>query len=138
MSKSEIKKGYYENGNIKYECYYLNGKCHRDDGPAYIRYYEYINACVYYKQYYTNGVWNRINGPAVIFYYENGNLEHEHYYLNGTRHRDNGPAYIAYYPDGNVWYVYHYINGEVLTEDEWYQRLTVKQRVNLLYGKGNE
>jgi hypothetical protein len=32
----------------------------------------------------------------------------------------------------------YWINGERLTKDEWYQRLTVKQRVNLLYGKGNE
>jgi len=49
----EIKREYYENGNIEHEEYYLNGKKHR------------------------------IERPASIYYYENGNTRDEFYYLDG-------------------------------------------------------
>jgi hypothetical protein len=78
------------------------------------------------------------NAEVKKTYHENGNIYSESYYLDGKYHREVGPAYISYYPNGNVWYVYYYINGEVLTEQQWYQRLTAKQKVNLLYRKGNE
>ena len=44
---------YYDNGNISSEQYFLNGKYHRE------------------------------NGPAIIRYYQDGKIEHESYYLNG-------------------------------------------------------
>ena len=70
--------------------------------------------------------------------YKNGNTRYEVYYLNGKPHRENGPAYISYYENGNIDYEHYLINGEWLTKEKWYSRLTTKQKVNLLYGKGNE
>jgi antitoxin component YwqK of YwqJK toxin-antitoxin module len=108
MNKLEGKREYYKNGNIQCESYYINGKFHREDEPAYIG------------------------------YNLNGNVWYKLYYLNGNRHREDGPAIIRYHENGNVWYEEYYLNGRELTKDEWYQRLTTKQKVNLLYGKGNE
>jgi antitoxin component YwqK of YwqJK toxin-antitoxin module len=71
-------------------------------------------------------------------YYPDGNLAYECYYLNGKIHRENGPAFIYYYKNGNIGSESHYINGKYLTEEEWYSRLTTKQKVNILYGEGNE
>jgi hypothetical protein len=34
----KVKKEYYDNENIKYEEYRLNGRHHREDGPAYMYY----------------------------------------------------------------------------------------------------
>lgn len=53
--KPVIKKEYYNNGNIMFEEYTLNGKKHRE------------------------------NEPARIWYYDNGNKESEYYYKNGLR-----------------------------------------------------
>ena len=53
--------------------YYLNGKLHREDGPA----VEYTNR---YKFYYLNGELHRENGPAIE--YANGDKE---YWINGNK-----------------------------------------------------
>ena len=51
--------------------YYLNGKLHRENGPA----IEYDDGG---KEYWINGIRHRIDGPAVE--YVTGNKE---YYING-------------------------------------------------------
>jgi hypothetical protein len=67
------------NGGTLYESYngdkewYLNGKCHRVDGPA----IEYIDGA---KYWYLNGYPHREDGPAIV--YVNGDKE---WYLNGER-----------------------------------------------------
>jgi len=78
---------YYENGNIKREYYFINGKLHRNDGPA------------------------------EIWYYENGNIKEEHYYKNNKRHRENSPAIIYYDKDSNIEREYYYINDKEITDD---------------------
>jgi hypothetical protein len=47
-------------------CYFLNGKLHREDGPA----KEYSNGT---KIWYINGIFHREDGPACE--YENGNKQ---------------------------------------------------------------
>jgi len=58
----------------------LDGKWHREDGPA----YEYANGD---KEWYLHGKLHREDGPAA---------EHadgtKAWYLNGFYHRENGPA----------------------------------------------
>jgi antitoxin component YwqK of YwqJK toxin-antitoxin module len=56
----EVKKEYYESGNIKSKHYYLNGKLHGEDGPA------------------------------IIYYDENGNIKAKWYYINTKLHREDG------------------------------------------------
>ena len=108
MSKTEVEKEYYESGNVYCESYYINGKIHREDGPAY------------------------------IWYYDNGDVAYKGYYINDLRHREDGPASIGYDKNGSVKYTEYWLNGKLLTMEEWYSKLTTKQKVNLLYGKSNE
>ena len=83
----------------------LNGKCHREDGPA----IEYANGTNYW---YINGKCHREDGPAIE--YADGS---KYWYLNDKLHREDGPA-IEYASGTKVWY----IDGEVLSEDEFIER----------------
>jgi hypothetical protein len=78
----------------------LNGKRHREDGPAVI----YPNGT---QCWYMNGKLHREDGPAVI--YPNGTQE---WYTNGNIHREDGPAVIG--PDGTQeWW----LNGNEITDE---------------------
>jgi hypothetical protein len=77
-----------KNGNKKW---YINGKFHREDGPAEI----WPDGSQFWCK---NGELHREDGPAAI-YIDGG----EEWYLNNELHRDDGPAYIN--PDGTqLWY----------------------------------
>jgi hypothetical protein len=88
----------YSNGTMEW---YLDGKRHREDGPA----IEYSDGT---KSWYLNGKRHREDGPAVESY--NGS---KCWYLNDKLHREDGPAIEC--PDGSkCWF----LNGEELTEQE--------------------
>lgn len=111
---SEIKKKLYDfisqneegedyNGEIKlyseiYECYFLNKKIHRDNGPAFIRKDKFNE----YSFWFQNGKIHRDDGPA---YECQGD---KIWFKNNRLHRDNGPASIT---SGSIeWFfdgVYH-------------------------------
>ena len=82
------------------QAWYLNGKRHREDGPAII----YPNG---YKEWWLNDNLHREDGPAVID--SDGTQE---WWLYGKRHREDGPAII--YPNGTQ---YWYLNGKYHRED---------------------
>jgi hypothetical protein len=82
--------------------WFLNGKLHREDGPA----VEYVNGD---KYWYLNGKLHREDGPAI----ERAN-GYKAWCLNGKLHREDGPA-IEYTDGDKLWY----LNGEHLTEDEF-------------------
>jgi hypothetical protein len=67
--------------------WFLNGKLHREDGPA----YEGSDGS---KSWWLNGKRHREDAPAVEW--SNGAKE---WYLNGKRHREDGPAVEG--PDGS-------------------------------------
>ena len=92
----------YANGD-KY--WYLNGKKHREDGPA----IEYANVS---KSWWLNGKQHREDGPA--FEYPNGD---KYWYLNGKLHREDGPAI-----EGANGYKSWYLNDEEVTEEEHKRR----------------
>ena len=69
--------------------------------------------------YFLNGKLHRENGPAYESYYETGNILNRSWYINGERHRENGPAYESYSEDGNISWRWWYINGKQLTEKEF-------------------
>ena len=79
----------------------VDGKRHREDGPAVID-------ADGYQAWYVDGKRHRVDGPAIIW--PNGTQE---WYVDGERHREGGPAIIC--ADGHQsWY----IDGvEVLEED---------------------
>ena len=82
--------------------WYLNGKLHREDGPA----IEYADG---YKAWYLNGKRHREDGPAVEW--PDGT---QFWYLNGVRHRVDGPAIES--ANG---YKSWYLNGEKMTKVEY-------------------
>jgi len=75
----------------------LNGKLHREDGPA-------VERANGYKSWWLHGECHREDGPAV----ENANGD-KYWYLHGKMHREDGPAienangYKEWYLHGN-WY----------------------------------
>jgi len=77
--------------------WYLNGKLHREDGPA----VEYADGN---NDWYLNGKLHREDGPAV-----EGSEGYKAWYLHGKQHREDGPAiecsdgYKAWYLN-DVWY----------------------------------
>ena len=89
--------------------WFLNGKLHREDGPA----VEYVDG---YKSWYLNGKFHREDGPAVE--YENGDKQ---WFLNGLCHREDGPA-IEFADGTKEWY----LNGKEVTEDEYPQLVKLK------------
>jgi hypothetical protein len=88
----------YTNGD---KFWYLNGKQHREDGPA-------VEWAIGYKFWYLNGKQHREDGPATE--YSNGDKS---WFLNGKRHREDGPA--TEWTNG---YKSWYLNGKQLTEAE--------------------
>ena len=93
-----------ENGTTMWK---LNGKLHREDGPA----IEYANGS---KYWYLNSKCHREDGPAIE--YDDGS---KHWYLNGQCHREDGPA-VEYADGGKVWY----LNGVKYTEAEFKKKMT--------------
>jgi hypothetical protein len=94
----EYKVKVYDNGDKEW---FLNGKLHREDGPA----FEGYNGD---KFWYLNGKYHREDGPAIEW--SNGDKS---WYLNGKFHREDGPA-IEYSNGTKSWY----LNGKKLTEQE--------------------
>jgi hypothetical protein len=88
--------------------WYLNGKRHREDGPA----CEYASGSKYWC---LNDKLHRENDPAIE--HSDGT---KYWYLNGKYHRENGPAIER--SDGDK---YWYLNGEYLSEEEFNKRTKV-------------
>jgi len=88
----------YPNGNKEW---YLNGKLHREDGPA----VEWADGV---KLWYLNDKLHREDGPAI----ERANGDKE-WYLNGKLHREDGPT-VEWADDVKLWY----LNGVKMTEEE--------------------
>jgi hypothetical protein len=88
----------YSNGTMEW---YLNGKLHREDGPA-------VERSNGNKYWYLNGKRHREDGPAIE--HSSG---YKAWYLDGKRHCGDGPA--IKWPNGaKSWY----LGGKELTEQE--------------------
>ena len=85
--------------------WFLNGKRHREDGPA----IEWADGS---KEWWLHGKCHREDGPALE--YANGAKE---WFLHGLHHREDGPA--IEWTGGDKWWFLH---GEELTEEEHRQR----------------
>jgi len=86
--------------------WFLNGKRHREDGPA----IEHANGS---KFWYLDNNLHREDGPAI----ERPNGDKD-WFLNDKRHREDGPA-VEWADGGKQWF----LNGQVHREDgpaiEW-------------------
>jgi hypothetical protein len=90
-----------EHNSCQGEDYLVEGKLHREDGPASIR----ANA----KKWYKDGLLHREDGPAV-----EGNDGTKWWYINGKIHRLEGPA-IEWANGDKKWFV----EGKEYTEEEF-------------------
>jgi hypothetical protein len=81
--------------------WFLNGKLHREDGPA-------VEGSDGDKYWCLNGKYHREDGPAIEW--SDG---YKAWYLDGKRHREDGPA-VEDYDGSKCWF----LNGEELTEQE--------------------
>jgi hypothetical protein len=107
----------YDDGDKEW---YLNGKLHREDGPA-VKYSDGT------KGWYLNGNLHREDGPAIhredgpAIEHANGDKE---WYLNGNLHREDGPAIEK--ANGNK---YWYLNDEELTKKEFKNKIKKKKKI---------
>ena len=76
-----------------------------------------------YEEYYLNGKWHREDGPAIQSWWENGQKESEFYYLNGKRHREDGPAYQGWYENGQKESEIYYLNYNSYSRENWLNEL---------------
>jgi hypothetical protein len=89
----------YSSGEIRW---YLNGKLHREDGPA-------VEGFDGTKEWWLNGRRHREGGPAVE--YSDGTKE---WWINSQLHREDGPA-VEYSRGRKEWY----LNDRRLTEKDY-------------------
>jgi len=94
----EYKVKVSDNGDKEW---FLNGKLHREDGPA----CEWASGS---KEWFLNGKAHREDGPACEYAYGT-----KYWFLNGKFHREDGPA-CEYANGDKLWY----LNGKALTEKE--------------------
>jgi hypothetical protein len=81
--------------------WYLNGKLHREDGPA----VEYPNGT---KEWWLNGFRHRGSGPAI-----EGKFGDLSWYKHGQLHREDGPAVEWANDSGKSWF----LNGKLIYDD---------------------
>ena len=91
MNTIELKVEQYTNddGQLVYEAYFMNDKCHNPHGPAIRR-------------------WN-----------DEGQLIREGYYLNDKCHNPHGIAYRAWDKEGQLLREEYWLDGKELTKEEW-------------------
>jgi antitoxin component YwqK of YwqJK toxin-antitoxin module len=122
----KIKKTYYPKGDLHSVMYTKNGKRHREDGPAVLRYWN-SSGLVMVKEYYVEGKRHREGGPAEIWYKEDGTLKYESFYVDGyPRDCEKGALYIDYHKNGNVRVETYKRDGDLHREDgpalKYYQK----------------
>lgn len=55
------------------------------------------------EEWVKNGKLHRENGPAYLEWYDNGQIAGEGWYKNGKCHRENGPSYKQWHKNGQIW-----------------------------------
>jgi hypothetical protein len=122
-------------GKILTSAFRINGILHRDDGPAYIEYAK--DGSIYIESYWKNGFCLREDGPAYILYHSSGNPRIIEYRNQFGLHKEDGPAKISYDDNGEVEYSSYWLYGNKMSREEWYSKLSDKQKVKLLYAIAN-
>jgi len=114
----EIKKDYYQSGELEEKSFYKNGKLHRR-----INYFR--SGKIRSESHYQNNKLHRDNDlPARIRYYEYGKMQSKHYCLNNKYHRDNNlPAAIWYYESGKTEKEFYFLDGKEHTKAKYFKIL---------------
>lgn len=129
-----VETVYKKEGGEKYKFvmrYRKNDVLHREDGPAYVKWYKprewFDEQENFYREHenklleiwYYNGEKHRDNGPAVCGWYEPflsntiPQKSYEIWYQHGKKHRDGGePAEMHWDEQGRIEYEVYYQHGE--------------------------
>jgi len=118
MSDNKPTYKEYSNGT-KVWC--LNGKLHREDGPA-------VECANGHKEWFLNGIRHREDGPAL----EKANGD-KAWFLNGKFHREDGPA-VEWANSDKVWF----LNDNKATALEVFKQANDEQRKHMLCFYPNE
>lgn len=112
---NEVCPVVFRQGTTPLAAWFLDGKIHRDNEPAYI-----VKGV---SRWFQNGLMHREDGPAAVW--NNGRRE---YWVNGQLHRTDGPA--VFNDDHEEWWqngVLHRTNGPAVVtkvyEEYWNQGL---------------
>ncbi len=115
-----------ETGVVTLEAYYVDGKLHREDGPA----EKHLSKSVRSENYYRHGVKHRDpeEGPAVTtISLSLGTPVWQCYYWNGKLHRHGGPALIEHNRNnGKLSRQYYCLDGEYVSRNEALTRHSAK------------
>jgi len=126
--------------DFNHQCYHVNGLLHRLDGPAIIGYYPDGN--IKNEQYYVNGVScippslikSDKEEPVKIEYYQDGNIENERYLVYDKGVRLDGNLIISYYSNGIKSHTRYYIidpdyipPNDGLTSVDYYSNGNIKR-----------
>jgi len=74
------------------------------------------------KQWFLNGKMHREDGPAEIGYYPDGSVSYTSWYIDDEAHREEGPAWIEYNKDGSVRYEMWSLGGNSVTKETWVEK----------------
>lgn len=92
---------YHTNGNVCTEKWQNN-------------HHRYSN--MWRNKLYICGTLHREDGPAFIKYYKNRQIESTLWVMNGLIHRNGGPAYIKYAKDGKIIETNYFIKHKDVTD----------------------
>ncbi len=92
MSEAEIY--HYLDGTMSMEMHYVDGKPHREDGPAEIGYHK--DGSVSVESYYRNGILHREDGPAIIEYDRDGGVIEEKWFTDDNEFTPSPEQVAAY------------------------------------------
>jgi hypothetical protein len=100
------------NGIVYSLNWFINGQEHREDGPARIESMHNNSIPIStIETWFYRGKIHRENGPAITIYYRNGVVKSHQWYKHDKRHRVDKPAVIEYNIHGRVLLYEYYLNG---------------------------
>ena len=97
--------------------------------------YYYDRNIISNEEYYINGKRHRENGPAIIYYYENGSVQIENYYFNNKLHRIDGPASLYYNFESKCILKSYWFNGTKFDPEELPFEMTIDTEEKKLFMK---
>jgi len=96
--------GYYDNGQLQYEIWFVDGKCRRLDGPAYRSWFK--TGQLEIEEWRVDNKYHRLDGPACQCWHENGQLGYEDWYFNGIRYKKEEHPFILFCKEHSLSEIY--------------------------------
>ena len=126
------KTHYYANSSVLSEEWLdADGRLHREDGPAWIKYH--ADGSVRSEAWCFDDKLHREDGQAWISYNADGSVLSEAWCFDDKLHRADGPAWISYNADGSVLSEAWYVDGMLLSKEQhiaWHRNQVIDTVLN--------